>query len=113
MSSDKDSSSVLDPDRLKEFSRHRTTDDAQSLAGLALLAEAADTFTRSANLSRDLNQQGRRKGDGSLFRGRPVSVDSGQKQAIRNLGSRGEALHSWSESSAVEPGEGHMGNVGQ
>ncbi|MEE9129187.1 MAG: hypothetical protein V3T84_04150 [Phycisphaerales bacterium] len=57
MSSDKDSSSVLDPDRVKELSRHRTTDDAQSLAGLALLREAADTFTRSANLSRDLNQQ--------------------------------------------------------
>ena len=28
-----------------------------------------------------------------------------------NLGFRGEALRSYSEISAVEPGEGHMGNV--
>ena len=30
-----------------------------------------------------------------------------------NLGFRARALHSWSERSAVEPGEAQMGNVGQ
>ncbi len=35
-----------------------------------------------------------------------------RSEASWNLDFRGEALHSSSESSAVEPGEGHMGNVG-
>ena len=47
-----------------------------------------------------------KKGDGSPFRGQPVTIESAQKQAIRNLGFRGGALHSPPESSAVEPGEG-------
>ncbi len=47
----------------------------------------------------------------SWGRTRPVTVDFGQKLAICDL-TFGGALHSCSESSAVEPGEGHMGNVG-
>jgi len=42
---------------------------------------------------------------------RPVIVDSGQKQATGTWVSGG-AFHSCSESSAVEPDEGQMGNVG-
>ena len=42
---------------------------------------------------------------------RPVTVDSGQKQAIGTCVS-GRALHSRAERSAVEPGEGQGGNVG-
>ncbi len=48
----------------------------------------------------------------SWGRTRPVTVDSGQKQAKRTWVSGARALHSCSESSAVEPGEGQMGNVG-
>ncbi len=47
----------------------------------------------------------------SWCRTRPVTVDSGQKQTI-GTGVSGGALHSCSESSAVGPGEGRMGNVG-
>ena len=43
---------------------------------------------------------------------RPATVDSGQKHAKRTWVSGGAALHSCSESLAVEPGEGQMGNVG-
>ncbi len=42
------------------------------------------------------------------------TVNTGPKQAAGAWAFRGEALHSWSppDSSAVEPGEGQMGNVG-
>ena len=33
-----------------------------------------------------------KKGDGSPFRGQPVTIESAQKQAIRNLGFRGEVI---------------------
>ena len=43
---------------------------------------------------------------------RPVTVDSGQKQATGTWIAGGEVLHSYLERLAVEPGEGQMGNVG-
>jgi hypothetical protein len=49
----------------------------------------------------------------SWGRTRPVTVDSGQKQATATGVSGVGRLHSCSGSSAVEPGEGQMGNVGQ
>ena len=42
----------------------------------------------------------------------PVTFESGQKSKRLELGFPGGALHSCSESSAVEPGEGQMENVG-
>ncbi len=47
----------------------------------------------------------------SWGRTRPVTADSGQRQATGTWVSGG-AVHSCSESSAVELGEGQMGNVG-
>ena len=55
---------------------------------------------------------GQEEGDRNPFRGRAVTVDSGQKQGTGTWVS-GDALHSWSESSAVEPGVSQMGNAGQ
>ena len=52
------------------------------------------------------------RGTGVSFRTRPVTVDSAQLQATGTGVSRGGSLHSCLESSAVEPGEGQMGNVG-
>ncbi len=43
---------------------------------------------------------------------RPVTVDPGQKRATATWVSGGRSLHSCSESSAVESGEGQMENVG-
>ncbi len=47
----------------------------------------------------------------SCGRTRPVTVDSGQKHAKRTWVSEARALHSCSESSAMEPCEGQTGNV--
>ncbi len=55
---------------------------------------------------------GQERGDGSLFRGRPVTVDPAQTQATATWVSPGRVLHSYPESRAAEPGEGQMGNVG-
>ncbi len=50
--------------------------------------------------------------DRCLGRTGPVKVDSGQKQVTGTRCSGGGEVRSCSEGSAVEPGEGHMGNVG-
>ncbi len=49
MISDRDSSSGLDPDRVKALIKTLTYADAHSLAGLGLLAQAADTGIAANN----------------------------------------------------------------
>ncbi len=51
--------------------------------------------------------------DRCLGRTGPVKFDSGQKQVTGTRCSGGGEVRSCSEGSAVEPGEGHMGNVGK
>ncbi len=60
-----------------------------------------------------VNEAGRgKKGDGSLFRDLACHRRFLTEASDWNLGFRGGRLHAWSESSAAEPGEGHMGDVG-